>query len=126
MPKPEVIRLLLAAGADPNAVDFEGATPLMYAAKVERPEVLRALLAAGADPDAQDAQGRTALMYAADHCQTESVRLLVQAGADVMLKDSNGYTALRVPRNISKFRRRSCGASEKQIVHILQVAHISR
>jgi ankyrin repeat protein len=54
-PNPEVVAHLLAAGADANAVDFEGATPLMYAAEGGTPEVLRALLAAGTDPDAQDA-----------------------------------------------------------------------
>ena len=123
-PKPEVVALLLAAGADPNAVDFEGATPLMYAAEVGRPEVLRALLAAGADPNAQDAEGHTALMYAADHCQTESARLLVQVGADLTLKDSNGYTALeRVRRKPSKSRRMRCGSSQKQIIRIFRVGY---
>ncbi len=94
-PKPEVVALLLAAGADPNAVDFDGATALMYAAEEGVPEVLRALLAEQADMNVQDAEGRTALMYATDHCQTESVRLLVHAGTDVTLKDNNGYTALK-------------------------------
>ena len=40
-PNPEVTAHLLAAGADPNAVDFEGATPLMYAAEAGTPDVLR-------------------------------------------------------------------------------------
>lgn len=89
-PHPEVIAHLLSAGANPNAVDFEGATPLMYAGEVGTPDVLLALLAAGADVNAQDAGGRTALMYAADHCLTDSVRLLVEAGADATLQDKNG------------------------------------
>jgi hypothetical protein len=126
-PNPEVVAHLLSAGADPNAVDFEGATPLMYAADGGTREVLRALLAAGTDPDAQDAEGRTALMYAADHCQTESVRLLVQARAEVTLKDNHGYTALkRVQLKLSRFGRRLCRADRKQIIHILWVAHTSR
>ena len=126
-PNPEVVAHLLSAGADPNAVDFEGATPLMYAADGGTLEVLRALLATGADPDAQDAEGRTALMYAADHCQTESVRLLVQARAEVTLKDNHGYTALqRVQLKLSRFGRRLCRADRKQIIHILWVAHTSR
>jgi ankyrin repeat protein len=118
---------LLAAGADPNAVDFEGATPLMYAAEVGTMELLRALLAAGADVNAQDAEGRTALMYASDHCYTDSVRLLVETGADVTLKDTNGHTALkRVQRKPSKFRRRLCRTDRKQIISILRVARTSR
>ena len=123
MLKPEVVRLLLAAGAHPNAVDSDGTTPLMYAAQVATPDVLRALLAEGADMNAQDAEGRSALMYAADHCQAESVRLLVQSGADLTPKDSNGYTALkRVYRKPSKFSQKMCGTSRKQIIRILRVA----
>lgn len=126
-PHPEVIAHLLAAGANPNAVDFQGATPLMYAAEVGTMELLRALLAAGADVNAQDAKGRTALMYASEHCHTDSVRLLVKAGADVTFKDSNGYTALkRVHRKLSKVGRRLCRTDRKQIIHILRAAHTSR
>ncbi len=44
-PNPKIVAHLLASGADPNAVDFEGATPLMYAAEVGTPQVLRALSA---------------------------------------------------------------------------------
>ncbi len=125
-PKPAVVAILLAAGADPNAVDVDGATPLMYAAEEGAPEILRTLLTEEADLNAQDAKGLTALMYAADHCQTESVRLLVHAGADVTLRDNNGYTALkRVHRKLSRFRRRLCRTSRKQIIHILRVAHTS-
>jgi Ankyrin repeats (3 copies)/Domain of unknown function (DUF6438) len=124
---PEVVSQLLVAGADANAVDFEGATPLMYAAEAATPAVLRALLAEEADLNAQDAEGRTALMYAADHCRMESVRLLVQAGADVTLKDTNGHTALkRVRRKPSKFGRKMCGTSRKQIIRILRMAQTYR
>jgi Ankyrin repeats (3 copies)/Domain of unknown function (DUF6438) len=123
-PKPEVVALLFAAGADSNAADSSGATPMMYAAEVGTAEVLGGLLAARADLNAKDGEGRTALMYAADHCQTEFVRLLVQAGADVTLKDTNGDTALkRIQRRPSKFRRRLCGASQKQIIHILRAGY---
>jgi hypothetical protein len=126
-PHPEVVAHLLAAGANPNAVDFDGSTPLMYAAEVGMPEVLRALLAAGGDLNAQDAEGRTALMYAADHCQTESARVLVQAGADVTLQDNNGYSALkRVHRNPSRFSRKMCSTSRKQIIRILRVGYPSQ
>jgi Ankyrin repeats (3 copies)/Domain of unknown function (DUF6438) len=126
-PHPEVVAHLLAAGADPNAVDFEGATPLMYAAEVGTVELLRALLATGADVNAQDAEGRTALMYASDHCYTDSVRLLVETGADTTLKDNNGYTALkRVRLEPSKYSRKMCSTSRKQIIHILRVAQTSR
>jgi hypothetical protein len=51
---------LLRAGADPNAADESGRTPLMWAAMRQSAENTKALLDAGADPLAQDADGHTA------------------------------------------------------------------
>ena len=48
----EVARLLLAAGADPDALNAHAARPLHMAAFQDRAEVLSALLDAGADPNA--------------------------------------------------------------------------
>ena len=52
----ESIRLLLAAGVDPDhRPPFEhGATPLHWAVMGDRPEAVRLLLEAGGDPDARD------------------------------------------------------------------------
>ena len=48
----ETVRLLLDAGADVNARDVRGLTPLVFAVATDRPniEVVRLLLARGADP----------------------------------------------------------------------------
>jgi ankyrin repeat protein len=46
----EVAEALLAAGADPNAADAAGETPLTLAAWRGHPDVVAALLSAGADP----------------------------------------------------------------------------
>ena len=59
-PDPEVIGVLVAAGARPNVRDRARETPLHQAAKRNRPtEIAQALLAAGASPRARDRQGRT-------------------------------------------------------------------
>jgi len=52
----EKTREALAAGADVNAKDVEGVTPLMYA---ETPGQTRLLIAAGADVNAKDVSGAT-------------------------------------------------------------------
>jgi ankyrin repeat protein len=66
----EIARLLLARGAEPNAVDAEGRTALAAAAEYGDPELVRLLLDAGADPKRRSADGRTA----ADRAQGPFVR----------------------------------------------------
>lgn len=52
---------LLQAGCDINAVESNGRTPLMYAARYNRPTAVELLLKAGANIRAQDKDGMTAL-----------------------------------------------------------------
>jgi uncharacterized protein len=62
---PEVIALLIRAGANVNAADNEGSTPLMKAAAYNpNPAVITALLKGGADAKAKNKLGQTALDYA--------------------------------------------------------------
>ena len=64
----ETVRWLLARGADANARDSAGGTPLHAAARPwwgEKPELVSVLLASGADRRARDAAGRTAQDVAA-------------------------------------------------------------
>ncbi len=94
-----IVRLLLEHGADPNAQDQEGVTPLMLACRVNpdwasNPEgVIHALLEAGATVNQRDHQGRTALF---DACQVRSsaLSLLLAAGADANAEDHTGHTPL--------------------------------
>lgn len=53
------MQALALAGADANAADLEGASPLFAAANLKAAAVVAALLAAGADPTRADAHGRT-------------------------------------------------------------------
>ena len=89
----ESMRLLLDAGADPNAANDFAATPLMWcagdAAKVQL------LLSKGAKVDARSKLGRTPLLIAAAYDgATEAARLLIEKGADVNARDEGGMSVL--------------------------------
>ena len=59
----EILKTLLALGADPNAVDAKGTTPLAHAVQLSRYREARALLDAGADPRISDRVGHDALWH---------------------------------------------------------------
>ncbi len=61
---PLKMRIILDAGADPNAQDYIGRTPLMWAAQWKSRKGIELLLAHGAKPDVRNTKGYSALVYA--------------------------------------------------------------
>jgi ankyrin repeat protein len=57
----EILKRLLAAGADVNAQDIQGDTPILHARKMDHLDVAKLLLAAGADPRIENLGGFSAL-----------------------------------------------------------------
>ncbi len=89
------VRSELAGGADVNARDLEGSTPLMYAALYTSDTAcMRMLLDRGADPNASNGAGGTALIWGTG--TLEKVKLLVEHGADVNARSKLGKSALLV------------------------------
>jgi ankyrin repeat protein len=79
---------LLAAGADCNQRDGDGATALMLAAHAGRLDLVKALIDAGADVNATDERGWGALRKAAynpdlDRGFADVAQALIDAGANV-------------------------------------------
>lgn len=88
------VRRLLAAGADMEARDDIGRTPLILAAWLGDAVTAKALVGAGADVNAKDEHGRTPLILAAWSGSAEIANLLVGAGADLNARTHDGRTAL--------------------------------
>ena len=94
------VREALKEGAEVNAQDQFGGTPLLLAINMasqgDGDEMMKALIDAGADLEVKDREGRTPLMWAAERGYEggETVKVLIEAGADLEARDEDGRTAL--------------------------------
>ena len=87
----------LNKGADVNAKDYIGRTPLHNAARWSHKghkKVAELLISRGADVDAMDDDGWTPLHYAALGGSKETAKLLIVEGVDVNTKNDEGETPL--------------------------------
>lgn len=91
-------KLLLSRGADVDAVNHRGGTPLveLFSTGITEDTILLALLDEGADIDARDNAGLSALHHAVvlDPEAPQLVGLLLQNGADVNVRDGGDASAL--------------------------------
>ena len=87
-------RAAIAKGADVNAKDADGVTPVMRAASAGRADMVTLLVASGADVSAQTKGGVTPLMMASLGGYVDAMRPLIAAKADANAKDNQGRTAL--------------------------------
>jgi ankyrin repeat protein len=89
--------LLIDRGADANARDKNGWTPLMHAVSGRHADTVAALLKRPeVDPEAREENGSTALHIAALNGDETITRLLIEHGADLEIRTSRGYTAAEV------------------------------
>jgi len=90
-----VVDLLLRWGADVNAVDKMGSTPLHFAVGRSKPIIAKHLIRGGANLNAQDKNGDTPLWSSVYHDDLSTAKMLVGAGADINLKNNDrGETPL--------------------------------
>ena len=87
--------MLIAHGAEVNAISKAGTQPIHDAALGDNAEVIRELATHGADINARTRdEAQTPLYIAAAMGKMKAVEALVALGADLKAKDSQGRTPL--------------------------------
>jgi ankyrin repeat protein/beta-lactamase regulating signal transducer with metallopeptidase domain/Tol biopolymer transport system component len=88
------VRTLVEQGANVDAQDELGWTPLYWATCLGRTEVAKLLVADGASVQVAANDGTTPLLRAVQAGDRELVELILSKGADAKAKDKGGWTAL--------------------------------
>lgn len=127
---PQVVRMLIEAGADPNARSPGDETPLHWAASSDDSDVADALIEGGADVDAPDGSIGTPLGNAVGYGCWHVARLLVSRGARV----DQAWQAAAVglmsrleellgdhpdPAEVSKAFWHACSAGQRRVAEYL-------
>jgi ankyrin repeat protein len=139
----EIMRAMIAAGADARIATQEGMTPLMAAQIVDRAaggtttgradagskeqefrtnEAVKLTVDAGADVNASNQLGQTALHFAANRGLDQVVQYLVEKGAKVDAKDKYGQTPLNIaarirPAGVDERGMARLGGTPNNLVH---------
>lgn len=91
---PDRVKLVIEAGANVNARDASGFSPLDTAARNRAPTMIEMLIAAGADPNAADNDGFFPLLHAINRNHVPSIEMLAKKGADLGKPTKQGIVPL--------------------------------
>ena len=91
----EVIKFLIANGADVNARRKDGESAVSEAVFNGHIDAARFLIASGANINNVGAEGHTPLHWAALHGNVDAATLLMERGAEVTIKDKDGRTPVQ-------------------------------
>jgi hypothetical protein len=94
----ECVRLLADAGANVNARDGDGNTPLHEASLTD---VEKELLERGADVNARNKDGETPIFTNVDN---EAIPLFIEHGADLTIRNNNGQTVMEAAQEKGPLR----------------------
>ena len=93
--KPEIIKLFLQYGADPNAQAMLKDTSLHIATLKNLNNIVQLLLQHGANPNIQNAYGYTPIYWAISERNKPTIELLINYDADLTVVDNKGNTPVK-------------------------------
>lgn len=88
------VSILVEGGANVNAKDMYGNTPLLLAVEKKDRETVKYLIDKGANVNVKNNNGDTPFMAAARNGDIETIKLLMSKGVNVNSKDGKGNTIL--------------------------------
>ena len=94
-----IVRMLIAAGADVGTPTNEKNSLLMLAVLSKNQGVVEFLLTREIDVNARNGVGDTALMLAASTAQNRMIEMLINAGADLHLRNNEELNAFQIATN---------------------------
>ncbi|MBO4350038.1 MAG: ankyrin repeat domain-containing protein, partial [Proteobacteria bacterium] len=97
------VKALLAAGADPNALNHQGQNPLFC---INEEECFLPLIRAGADVNCIDIHGKTPLHHAVKSEYYHLIQLMLKHHADPTIRDNKGRLAIE-EKDLDKYIHRS-------------------
>lgn len=95
---PDVIKMLLAKGADVKRVDDDDTTALMVAARFGQADLAKILIENNSNVNASDIDDYTPLMLAAQSGSVEIVKMLLDKGADAFFTNDDDETAMDIAK----------------------------
>ncbi|KAJ4720401.1 E3 ubiquitin-protein ligase KEG [Melia azedarach] len=101
----ELVRILLAAGADPTSQDAQNRTALHIAAMSNDVELVKIILDAGVDVNIRNVHNTIPLHVALARGAKSCVGLLLFGGADCNLQDDEGDNAFHIAADAAKMIR---------------------
>ena len=106
----QVVQVAVEFGAQVNARNKRGDTPLHIHASAGSVECVRYLLAAGAWPDLKNCHGKTPLYVAISLAYDDIARYLISAGADIHTTDAKGRTLMDLINSCNCSACKECAA----------------
>jgi quinoprotein dehydrogenase-associated probable ABC transporter substrate-binding protein len=91
---PARVKFLVSKGANVNAPDNQGYTPLTSAARQRYTDMIKVLLALKANVNTADANNMTPLLEAVMRNDVPSIKVLLAHGADKEVRGPQGYNSL--------------------------------